>query len=654
MRRRRITAFLLALGMIAGLFPACGETKETGEKDKIPVLFSIPEGSGEKLSVTGKAVYTDGEELSVLSREENGKLRLVRYGAECFLDGDLQPTVWEPKPEEERPRAVYGEYALYTDRLTVGEKEIPLDPAPQDNYAGFWSFDGVDYLVSDRIVFDMADMEKETDRYIVLYPVTEEGLGDPVRIEGTYIAGFSTGTDGKWNYFMKESVLYRTDGKTLQNLGNPTPFGVNLSKLRSIVPLDEERVLLLSGKNLILLALGEEGPTGEPTGGEGFGNLVIGMDVNISSSFSELVARYNMASDYKVELKEYVDPEKLNLALLNQEVDIVATHDADLIKNYAEKKLLTPLDGVIGDLVSSGDIFPNVLQMGKVAGELYMIPNACMVLGMMLPKTVVEEKGGSFADMKDLLETLDGLEDRRFFNSNTRDITLGHFSINGAYRAWVDEEAGTCSFEDESFIALLKFCSRYAPDSATVAANQNGKRPLFQTLYQMYTPGGYEWGLAYENPKGSGKTDSPYGLAGQIFPCPTGKNTGYALEPELLFGVTETCTVKNSAGEFLSWILSEENQHPEDEVLRIQMQDGGMPVRISSFRKWMEESKEENIEKGYEVFLSADHYASGSGSSEIGKVFMEEGLRYLHGEITAEKAAEYIQNRVSIYLAEQG
>ena len=57
MRRRRITAFLLTLGMIAGLFSACGETKETGDKEKIPVLFSIPEGSEEKLAVTGKAVY---------------------------------------------------------------------------------------------------------------------------------------------------------------------------------------------------------------------------------------------------------------------------------------------------------------------------------------------------------------------------------------------------------------------------------------------------------------------------------------------------------------------------------------------------------------------------------------------------------------------
>ena len=90
----------------------------------------------------------------------------------------------------------------------------------------------------------------------------------------------------------------------------------------------------------------------------------------------------------------------------------------------------------------------------------------------------------------------------------------------------------------------------------------------------------------------------------------------------------------------------------------------GMPVRISSFRKMAEKEVnelkqydypvnwEEKAKQGYDLFQSADHY--GGGDSEICKVVREEGLRYLRGEITAEKAAEYIQNRVSIYLAEQG
>ncbi len=58
------------------------------------------------------------------------------------------------------------------------------------------------------------------------------------------------------------------------------------------------------------------------------------------------------------------------------------------------------------------------------------------------------------------------------------------------------------------------------------------------------------------------------------------------------------------------------------------------------------------LELTEEWIRSADEYRY--WRSEVFDVVMEEGARYFAGEITAEKAAEYIQNRVSIYLAEQG
>jgi len=47
---------------------------------------------------------------------------------------------------------------------------------------------------------------------------------------------------------------------------------------------------------------------------------------------------------------------------------------------------------------------------------------------------------------------------------------------------------------------------------------------------------------------------------------------------------------------------------------------------------------------------SADHIIRGDVIIDI---VSEESASYFSGHITAEKAAEYIQNRVSIYLAEQ-
>ena len=40
--------------------------------------------------------------------------------------------------------------------------------------------------------------------------------------------------------------------------------------------------------------------------------------------------------------------------------------------------------------------------------------------------------------------------------------------------------------------------------------------------------------------------------------------------------------------------------------------------------------------------------------SAVYDVMVEEAYRYLAGVITAKQAADYVQNRVSLYLAEQG
>ena len=658
MRRRRITAFLLTLGMIAGLFSACGETKETGDKEKIPVLFSIPEGSEEKLAVTGKAVYTGEDELTGLYLDAEGSITVLRDGEDSLLNDAFQPVEWKTAAEEESPHAAYGEYELRQDKLLVGGKEISLEENSGESRIGFWSFEGITYLVTVVSEYDIVNIEEETDRYTVLYPVTEKGLGDPVRAEGLTPTGRAAGTDGEWNYFVEADTLYRTDGKSLQSYGNLTPYGVNPSALRSIVPVDGDRVLLLSGSNLFLFTAGET-KAEEQNGGKRR-NVVLGVEFSYGVFFQNALIQYNMSSDTKVEVKEYGSIEKLNLALLSKEVDMVASIDAGVLEGYAAKGLLAPLDDVIGETIASGEIFPNVLEAGRINGKVYMVPDAAMLGGMMLPKTVVEEKGGRFADMKELIATLDGLEKQSFYYYLTKEQALTNFLDNGV-SAWVDLDAGTCHFEDENFIAMLELCGRYAPDQDTVFANESSAKPLFIPFRRMENPIGYLWLNAYEDVKGSEKTTSPYGLDGRLFPSPTEKDGEFALLPDMVFGVAEYSDAKEGAGEFLEWLLSPACQDLTEEMF---VNAAGMPVRIDSFRKLAEEKAaeasayypridwEKAAEDGLTLYQSADHY-EGLGS-EISKIVQEEGLRYLHGEITAEKAAEYIQNRVSIYLAEQG
>ena len=89
MKERRgkagIAAAVLVLALLFSLFASC-DGKQKG-KEEIPVLFSIPEGSEEKLVTTGKAVYQGEEELHILYREGEG-LYVAGGSAAARLDED--------------------------------------------------------------------------------------------------------------------------------------------------------------------------------------------------------------------------------------------------------------------------------------------------------------------------------------------------------------------------------------------------------------------------------------------------------------------------------------------------------------------------------------------------------------------------------------
>ncbi|MBQ6990241.1 MAG: hypothetical protein IJN58_04220, partial [Clostridia bacterium] len=61
---------------------------------------------------------------------------------------------------------------------------------------------------------------------------------------------------------------------------------------------------------------------------------------------------------------------------------------------------------------------------------------------------------------------------------------------------------------------------------------------------------------------------------------------------------------------------------------------------------------QEQYEITWEYIQNADHLQD--YKNEISAVISEEAGRYFGGMITAKQAADYVQNRISLYLAEQG
>ncbi len=79
-----------------------------------------------------------------------------------------------------------------------------------------------------------------------------------------------------------------------------------------------------------------------------------------------------------------------------------------------------------------------------------------------------------------------------------------------------------------------------------------------------------------------------------------------------------------------------------------------MPVVRSALEEHLKikvNPQDELTQMTWDFVSGADHLQYGV---LVEQIIEEELGAFFRGEITAEKAAEYVQNRVSIYLAEQG
>ena len=95
---------------------------------------------------------------------------------------------------------------------------------------------------------------------------------------------------------------------------------------------------------------------------------------------------------------------------------------------------------------------------------------------------------------------------------------------------------------------------------------------------------------------------------------------------------------------------------PEAEVAALDEESAKYPNVVMSIRNAAQIHNMQCGQEQYDITWSyiekADHF--GYAENEIYKVMLAEAGSYFAGSITAEKAAEYVQNRISLYLAEQG
>lgn len=319
--------------------------------------------------------------------------------------------------------------------------------------------------------------------------------------------------------------------------------------------------------------------------------------------------------------------------------DIFAFYDrsslADLGANSFED-LLTYLDA---DAEYGHDtLVPELLEAMCVQGKLSWLPYSFGISTFTAPSAYLSEPGFSFDEAKQAAAKA-GLP--LFPGWMTRDILWGWLS-DFAVGQYMDLEAGTCSFDSEDYISLLEECaaaaSEFGSDSAALY-NSLLQFELLQNLIRVSTI--------------SDNYGGDYAYVG----APGGMSNGSMFSPDLCFAISGASEHKDAAWQLVRSCLSEEHQSALS---------GGFPASAQALDAMIDDAVANGVhyyEYEYELDkadaaklrgLISETQTAQDAYPAVLNIMAEDAAQFFAGQITAEQAAAYTQDRVSIWLAEQG
>ena len=319
--------------------------------------------------------------------------------------------------------------------------------------------------------------------------------------------------------------------------------------------------------------------------------------------------------------------------------DIFAFYDrsslADLGANSFED-LLIYLDA--DEEYGRDTLVPELLEAMCVQGKLSWLPYSFGISTFTAPSAYLSEPGFSFDEAKQAAAKA-GLP--LFPGWMTRDILWGWLS-DFAVGQYMDLEAGTCSFDSEDYISLLEECaaaaSEFGSDSAALY-NSLLQFELLQNLIRVST------------------ISSNYGGDYAYVGAPNETTNGSMFSPDLCFAISGASEHKDAAWQLVRSCLSDEHQ---------QMTLTSFPTSAGVLDAMINDAVKNGVhyyEYEYELDeadaaklrgLISETQTVQDAYPAVLNIMAEDAAQFFAGQITAEQAAVYTQNRVSTWLAEQG
>ena len=424
--------------------------------------------------------------------------------------------------------------------------------------------------------------------------------------------------------------------------------------------------------------------------------------LSLSQSLRQQVAKFNRENDrYRIEVLDYSEYSeiiaspgsytedsssailKLNTELLSGNLpDLIDVSGGELpVAQYAVKGFLEDLLPYLNadSAVSPDKLMESVLNAVKTDGKLYQLPTSFQVVSAAGKREIV---GGyeswTTDEVEDALKKLP--EGATVFNVDYTKSHVLYLCASSAMNRFVDWQAGTCSFDSDEFRSILSFANTFPDEFDTTNFDFDeyqsdyrrvgqGQQLLANIAFASFDDIYYQFAAMDNDVCFVGYPGASDGLGSGFVPLGS-------------ICMTTACKDKDGAWGFIRSLLS----------MDAQMQSPAFPMLKSAFEQQAQAAMQQDYvtdEDGNPIldasgnpipvvlytigFFSetVDVYAVTSEQYQavcdlinqtksvftfdenIMNILTEEAAAYFAGAKTLDETAAMIQNRVSLYIAEQ-
>lgn len=356
----------------------------------------------------------------------------------------------------------------------------------------------------------------------------------------------------------------------------------------------------------------------------------------------------------------------LNTELLNGNGADVLVLDGLPVKSYIEKGILEDLKEVLAPMMEAGELYPNIADhFTGDDGSIYQFPVRVGLPIIYGNKSVMDQ----MASVETIRAWQEANPDRPVFPRAIYETILRQLVF--LYYAELDGN-GDGQLEAESVKTLL--------ETAKLLGDANGSQVVFDESAdggrgKFYNTGGSaglsglgDYGLLMKEAEVA--MEEIDGMEGVMLPYAIAEKYGYQLRqindiyfPKGLLGITEFSREKETAREFLAFVLSPKVQESD-------LRDG-FPVSSKSAGAWLKRTSAISVsvsssegggmisaeypddEKKKEVMGMLDRLHTPISVDEVlMEMIVSETKGYFEGTQTAEEAAGQFENKAKLYYAE--